>query len=135
MKARYSKQYIEKALHEKDAFSIEGVLMSVIGNGDQLPKYSDCFLKISHWFGLGRNGVWQYYEVTPIAEQKEVLSIISSLNIPEVEKWYKYGMAEWQNEEKIGALDTWLNSESRTLKSKILELVIREGNEIEKLCS
>jgi hypothetical protein len=61
------------------------------------------------WFAQAiRSGVWIYYEATPLERQNLMLSALETFAPPDFAVHYAQGMRDWEDEEKIDAVDRWI---------------------------
>ena len=57
-----------------------------------------------------RSDAWTYYEATPQLRQEALLNELRQWSPPEYADWYDRGMADWTDQVKIRAVDSWIKA-------------------------
>lgn len=76
-----------------------------------LPTFAFVFAETLLWFAQAiRSGVWTYYEATPVPRQHAMAAALRAQAPQGFADWYERGMTDWQDEQKIGAVDEWIEA-------------------------
>jgi hypothetical protein len=76
-----------------------------------LPAFAFLFAETLLWFAQSfRSGVWTYYEATPVSRQQTMVAALRSYAPEGYADWYERGMADWQDEQRIHAVDAWIHA-------------------------
>lgn len=79
-----------------------------------LPLAAFVHLECLCWFAQAiRSGVWTYYEATPLERQKLMLSALEKFAPTDFAPHYAQGMRDWEDEDKIDAVDQWIESNDK----------------------
>jgi hypothetical protein len=57
-----------------------------------------------------RSGVWTYYEATPRARQDAMCKALRERAPGDVADFYERGMTDWEDEDKMRAVDQWIEA-------------------------
>jgi hypothetical protein len=118
---RYSATYIDKIFAEEDLMPVYETI-EVVSRGRSLPEEFWLFCRIYEW-APSRSGVWQYYENLPDQKFERVSAALARCGLHDVAQRYRSGKDAWQDEEKMQALDTWLDVNAAGLHALLLGLI------------
>ena len=76
-----------------------------------LPTFAFLFVETLSWFAQSiRSGTWTYYENLPIERQRAMSAALRTHAPAGFADWYERGMSDWQDEQKIEAVDDWIEA-------------------------
>jgi hypothetical protein len=119
--ARYSARYIDKIFAEKDLPIIYQTI-EVISQTRQLPEEFWLFCRIYEW-APSRSGVWQYYESLQDPTFEGVSAALERYGLHAVAQRYRSGKDAWQDEDKMRALDSWLDANAAGIHASVFALI------------
>jgi hypothetical protein len=81
-----------------------------------LPRPLFVFTECLCWLSQAiRSGVWTYYEATPRARQEALCKALQDSAPRAVAEFYERGMIDWEDEDKIGRVDRWIEANEGAL--------------------
>lgn len=87
------------------------------------------------WFSQAlRSGVWTYFEATPVLRQEAMLWALRRVAPKDFSEYYTVGMKVWKDENKIRAVDTWMQNNDEENNRLLWRLAIEHRASIERLC-
>lgn len=93
------------------------------------------FVESLVWFSQAiRSGAWTYYEATPGARQDAMLDALKCEAPTEFATHYALGMRDWRDEQKIEAVDMWMQNHDEDNNRWLWRLVNKHRSAIERLC-
>lgn len=119
MPRKYAIQYVDRLLtgnNYSDLVELSSVLCSsptfTLEAPDYgLPPFAFTFVETLPWFALSvRSGVCTYYEATPTSRQQAMASALKELAPDGFADWYERGMSDWRDEQRVRAVDDWIES-------------------------
>lgn len=142
MTRKYAESYIDKLISDTEYRSLVD-LSSALCSAQEftmrkpdygLPATAFVFVETLLWFAQAiRSGVWTYYEATPEDRQSRMQAALHQFAPTDFGDQYSHGMRDWQDEEKIAEVDTWieanderangwLREHARTSRAELLEV-------------
>jgi hypothetical protein len=121
MNVRYSAGYIDRIFAEQDLMSIYQTI-EVVAQTRQLPEEFWLFCRIYEW-APSRSGVWQYYETLPEPKFQRVSAALEHFGLHDVARRYRSGKDQWQDEDEMCALDSWLDATAASIHTSLFALI------------
>ena len=137
MARKYAVQYIDRLLDGEtyhDLVELSSIMCSSSQYTSQapdygLPTFAFLFAETLQWFAQSiRSGVWTYYEATPVLRQRVMAAALRAHATPEFADWYERGMTGWKDEQRIRAVDDWIEANDNAANAW-LRLFARENRE------
>ena len=122
MTVSYAKSYIDRAYDARDIFTLYHVISTLEANRD-LPEVFELFMRLWEWCCSTRSGVWQYYEIIPLAEFHKTADMMKRHNLGEITERFLGGMENWQEPEYCGDLDDWIEDNQETIAMAAMTLI------------
>lgn len=100
-----------------------------------LPIPAFCLVERLAWFAQGvRSGAWTYYEATPLARQRAMVSALDADAIhPAFAEQYSLGMREWRSPSQMATLDEWLDRNDEANNRIVWEIVAANRELLQEL--
>jgi hypothetical protein len=123
MPRKYSEPYVDKLLEGTDFGDLVGLSQCLCSSRQfivssqnyGLPQSAFVFVETLRWFAQAiRSGVWTYYESTQPLHQTSTRAALKAHAPKDFAVWYSRGMADWEDEEKIPAVDQWMEANEST---------------------
>jgi len=138
---KFSQGYLDALFSSRDygkLVELSGYLQEGLSLTDPTYGYPQpvfVFVESLLWFAQAiRSGAWTYYEATPRARQDAMFCALES-NAPEgFATHYALGMQNWQDEEKIGVVDAWIENHDEDNDRWLWDLVNTHRATLERLC-
>ena len=137
MARQYAVRYIDRLL-DGDTYHDLVDLSSAMCSSPQyasqapdygLPTFAFLFAETLLWFAQAiRSGVWTYYEATPTPRQRALAAALRAHAPAGFADWYERGMSDWQDEQKIQAVDEWMEANDHAANAWLRRLA-RENRE------
>jgi hypothetical protein len=117
MARKYAIEYIDARLSGETYHDLVDLSLAMCSSPEYtpsapdygLPTFAFAFVETLLWFAQAqRSGVWTYYEATPTPRQTALAAALREHAPPEFAAWYERGRIDWQDEEKIQAVDAWI---------------------------
>jgi hypothetical protein len=122
MLARYAKSYVDQLYQAKDVFALHGVI-GVVGRQRQLPEQFSVFTRLWEWCCSTRSGIWQYYECLPAHECESFAGVLERFELRELAERYRAGVSTWQEPDRCGELDRWIDEHWCELEAAAFRLI------------
>jgi len=136
---RFGVEYIDRLLTGKEYGQL-AELSSIICGSPRfsrnvidygLPPIAFTFVEALCWFAQAiRSGVWKYYEAIPLPRQEAMSKALRRLAPAGYAEWYERGMAIWDDEEKISAVDNWIEGNDIEAQKWLRQLAAANRDEI-----
>jgi hypothetical protein len=119
MPPKFAAEYVDRLLADatyESLADLSSAICSSLKFNAELPDYglphvAFIFVETLLWFAQGeRSGVWTYYEATPRPRQDAMLDALRRGAPEELSSWYERGMRDWSDEDRIAAVDTWIEA-------------------------
>lgn len=121
MKVRFANSYIDRLFAERDLNGLHH-LISVLSAQRSLPEEFWLFCRVYEW-APARSGVWQYYEGLPDDKFERVSQGLDRFGLREIAEQYRLGKLTWKDEDRIAAVDEWLDSHAEEIHRAVFELI------------
>jgi hypothetical protein len=117
MPRKYAEQYIDRLLSGEADFHLSQLSSCMCSSPHftlaqldyGLPRPAFVFVETLCWLARSCNsGVWTYYEATPLSRQVAMRDALRALAPEEYATWYDRGMTDWEDEQRIRAVDHWI---------------------------
>ena len=123
MAARYHPDFVNELFQKKDVFGLSRLFHALATKGE-IPHSCTLFNAVLHWVSNTRSGTWTYYESTSLHLQQAVYeSLVLSQELNFLADRYRFGMENWQTKHCLNDLDSWLESNEKTIHQCLLDLV------------
>lgn len=119
MARKYAVEYIDRLLRGETCHDLVELSQAVCSSPQftlqapdyGLPPFAFVFAETLLWFAQAiRSGVWTYYEATPAARQRAMAAALRAHAPDGYAEWYERGMADWGDEQRIVAVDDWIEA-------------------------
>jgi len=122
MVPRYAKSYIDRLYEEKDIFELD-YLISFVAGKRELPEQFSLFLRLWDWCCSTRYGTWQYYEHIAADDFEATARALERFGLRELADRYRWGMSTWNEPERGGEFDDWIESHWSELETMAFRLI------------
>jgi hypothetical protein len=138
---KFSRAYMDALFSSHDnskLVELSGYLQEGLNRGDPTYGYPQAvfvFMESLLWFAQAiRSGAWTYYEATPRARQQAMLRALEGEAPAGFATHYSLGMQNWQDESRIGVVDTWIEDHDEDNNRWLWRLANEHRATFERLC-
>lgn len=135
---RFGVQYVDGLLTGEDYHQLAELSAIVCGSDRFAPAAPDyglplpgfVFVEALCWFAqAARSGAWTYYEATPRPRQEAMARALRGHGPVGYADWYERGMTEWEDEDRMRAVDCWMEANTAAAERWLREFV-RQHREV-----
>ena len=139
---RFNQKYLDELFTSFDYAKLAEISALICGSDSYKPEEPDygldtktfVFIECLLWFAKGlRSGVWTYYEATSPKRQEAMIEGLRIVAPRDFSNYYALGMKDWEDEDRIKAVDKWIHSQDEENQKYLWRLVTDHRKSIENL--